>query len=379
MGKKWFVYFSVTNLETGQTVRKQIRGEIKAGKAELAIWQTALKRGWSPFESTLVNKLANMSFTEALDFALSKCSVAKKTKSCYSTAVKFAKAAAEKLDIELEPIRQITRQHIKLILERAHKSNKWTNLSYNKYLGYLKAVLNQLIEWEVIEHNPAGKIKTLPVAETQKYIPYTDDEKKRIQEYIFLYHYRYWVVLMVTFHTGIRPKEVLALRIKDVDLNRALITIIPDLEEENSKTKKIRKVPVNNHLLSFLRELQLQNYPSDYYIFGSPYPAGQGNRGSAKGQLTGAMHPDYFKPSTTRIKRDTITKLWKKIVIDHLGIEKYQYAMKHTGANDKIMAGMDLSVLQELYGHSSKLMTMKYASAVKDVYRSEIIEKSPEF
>lgn len=55
------------------------------------------------------------------------------------------------------------------------------------------------------------------------------------------------------------------------------------------------------------------------------------------------------------------------------------YAMKHTGANEKILAGIDLDALRELYGHSSKLMTEKYAKVIKEVYRKQIMEKSPEF
>lgn len=91
------------------------------------------------------------------------------------------------------------------------------------------------------------------------------------------------------------------------------------------------------------------------------------------------MRDDYFQPSPNHIKRDTVTKLWKKIIINKLGIDKHKYALKHTGANDKILAGIDLDALRELYGHSSKLMTEKYARRVKEVYRAQIIEKSPSF
>lgn len=42
-------------------------------------------------------------------------------------------------------------------------------------------------------------------------------------------------------------------------------------------------------------------------------------------------------------------------------------------------AGMDLDALRELYGHTSKLMTTKYATVVKEVYRKQIMELSPDF
>lgn len=55
------------------------------------------------------------------------------------------------------------------------------------------------------------------------------------------------------------------------------------------------------------------------------------------------------------------------------------YSLKHKGADDKILAGIDLDALRELYGHRSKYMTEKYARAVKDLYRKQIIDNSPDF
>jgi integrase len=91
-------------------------------------------------------------------------------------------------------------------------------------------MLTRVQSWELIEVNPAHKISFLAVAETEKYIPYTEKERNAITEYLFVHHYQYYVFLMVLYHTGIRPKEVLALKIKDVDLLKQKIKIIPDLE-----------------------------------------------------------------------------------------------------------------------------------------------------
>jgi disulfide oxidoreductase YuzD len=55
------------------------------------------------------------------------------------------------------------------------------------------------------------------------------------------------------------------------------------------------------------------------------------------------------------------------------------YAMKHYGADKKILSGMNLDSLRELYGHSSKLMTEKYAKILKEVYRKDIMDNSPDF
>jgi hypothetical protein len=58
------------------------------------------------------------------------------------------------------------------------------------------------------------------------------------------------------------------------------------------------------------------------------------------------MRDDFLLPSPVEVKRDTVTKLWKKLVIDELGINKYLYTSKHTGTDDKIHAGLSLKEIQ---------------------------------
>lgn len=388
--KAWFVYFDVTNEATGEKRRIQKRGginywksledRVKAGNSLRESLKTMLENGWSPFEEIKEALVYPMTpLNQALDFALSKCKVAHKTQSGYRGTVTFAKAAADKLRLSQFPIKDIDQQHVMLLMEKMTTMRRWSNKAYNKNLGYLCAIIGRLKEWKVIKFNPAEGIKTLPVAETRKYVPYTAEEKKKIQEHLYLHHYRYFAYLMVIYHTGMRPKEVLALQVKDVDLERQTITIHPDLDRENSKVKKIRYIPINAHLMPFFREMQLEQYDRSFYVFGSPFASGRGNQGTSKGGVRGTKHPDYFKPAATMIKRDTVTRKWKAVVKDGLGIDKYQYAMKHTGTDDKILAGIDLDALKELYGHSSKFMTEKYASVVKEVHKQKIIELSPSF
>lgn len=182
-------------------------------------------------------------------------------------------------------------------------------------------------------------------------------------------------------------------------MKRQLITIVPDLEEENSKTINIRPVPISDVLVPYLKEMELHKYLKHYYLFGSPFAAGKCNRGTSfivrskttvkdsreknKG-VCGTMRSDFLMPSPNHVKRDTVTKLWKRIIMDDpdkggLGIKKHLYASKHTGGDDKILAGIDLDAVRELYGHRSKFMTENYAKVIKQVNAKQIREKSPSF
>lgn len=85
-----------------------------------------------------------------------------------------------------------------------------------------------------------------------------------------------------------------------------------------------------------------------------------------------------FIPSPDNLHSDTATKLWRKLVKTELGINVNIYSEKHRGANKKILAGIDLDALKELYGHTSKLTTLTYAKVVKEVNRKQIMEKLPD-
>jgi integrase len=93
-------------------------------------------------------------------------------------SVKFFKEAATALHLNMA-IKDIDRPHIMLMLKWIKEKRNWSNHAYNKHLGYICAVIARLMDWKVIKFNPAEKIKTLPVAETKKFVPYTDDEKKK--------------------------------------------------------------------------------------------------------------------------------------------------------------------------------------------------------
>ena len=86
-----------------------------------------------------------------------------------------------------------------------------------------------------------------------------------------------------------------------------------------------------------------------------------------------------FVPGPKRITRDTATTLWRKLIKKDLGITANMYSLKHLGANKKILAGVELDALRELYGHTSKMMTLRYAKVVKEINRKQILEKSPDF
>lgn len=371
LSKPWFVYFRYNKVlfryKYGiNYIDNYKKREIEANLLRDALYQK-LREGWNPQIPDVIQQQSNLTFIEALDFAIEKKTpnIGKKTLSGYNGTINFIKTAVKKIDMVQLPIVDTKRVHIKLIMEKAKEDRNWTNNAYNKHLNHLKAILSELIQWDIIETNPAHKINNLEVLESDANTPASSQEIEVIKKELETKYTDFNTFLITIFHTGIRPEEILKITLGMVDLENSEIVLPPEI----TKTKRKRIVPINQHLMVHYKNMNFEHLPKDYYLFGSFRESGKGNIGKYKD----------FIPGPTHINRDTATKRWEKIVKKGLGIQMNMYALKHHGANMKILAGLELDSLRELYGHTSKLMTKKYAKVVKEVHRKNILEYSPAF
>lgn len=326
-----------------------------------------LKSGWNPNIPISFSETEKMNIVDAIKFALDKKSqsISKRTLVAYKSTTDFFIKAVKDLKLSNVLITDIKRIHIKTILERIKKNRKWSDKSYNKNLGYLKAIIGELLQWDILEYNPVHGIKTIKIGEVIANIPATDEQVILIKEKLLSDFPSFYIYVISIFHTGIRPEELLKLKINMIDLPKNQI-ILP---AEITKTQIERIVPVNNYLKDYFEKMNIYDYDQDYYLFGSKRE--HSNRGLKKDL--------DFIPGPTMLNRDCASKLWRKLIKDDLGIDVNMYSMKHLGANKKILAGIDIDALRELYGHTSKMMTLRYAKIVKEVNRNQILEKSPDF
>jgi integrase len=369
--KPWFIFFRYN----GQLYRFKYGinyiENLKKRETEANLLRDALHKklnsGWNPSIPETIDTKSDLTLIEALDFALEKkkLTLANKTKIDYTCTVKFTKTAISSLKLNQLLIVDTKRIHIKLILEKIKSQRSWSNKSYNKNLGYLKAILSELMQWDIIENNPAHGIKSLKVGEIIANIPATDDEVKLIKDKILTDFPNFYVYIICIFHTGIRPEELLYIQLKMVDLNKNQIILPPGI----TKTDIERIVPINQFLKSYFEKMNLDNHNPNHYLFGSNREFS--NRGLKK-ELD-------FIPGPKRLNRDAASKLWRKLIKQDLKLDVNMYSLKHLGANKKILAGVELDALRELYGHTSKMMTLRYAKVVKEINRNQILEKSPDF
>jgi len=138
-------------------------------------------------------------------------------------------------------------------------------------------------------------------------------------------------ILLCALHTGMRKNEILSLKWDNVDLNKKLIT----LEHTNTKSKKIRRIPVNSILRKILLEQKLKVGSSNYVFLstkGSPYKRHDSLKQAYKGACRRA-----------RIK----------------GLRFHD--LRHTAATRMIESGASIVAVSRILGHADLKTTMRYA------------------
>ncbi len=368
---QWYVHFSYLGkpkkFKKGINYIKNRKEKETFGNALAKHLHQKLKDGWNPLVSEeLTNN--DIYFIDALKFGLKEKnnSVKPKTFNNYKNTLDLIIDVINKLGLDYLKIENVKRLHIRSIIKKCKESYDLSNHGRNKYLSHLSAVMNELLDSDIIDNNPCHKIKNLPVAESNANRTSSKDEHTLIKEELSKNHVNFYKFIQTEYHTGIRPNEILSIQLHMVNLEDREINLPPIITKSGVKR---RDVVINNPMLDILEDMNLKDLPKQYYLFGSFRIKGQGNRGKF----------EDFIPGPTRIKRDTATKRWKRIIKDGLGIDVNMYSYKHKGGDDKIIAGVELDSIRNQYGHSTKRMTEHYVKQIKGIYKRDIVENSPEF
>jgi len=191
----------------------------------------------------------------------------------------------------------------------------------NRELACLKCIFNKAIEWGKATDNPVRKVKLL--RENNQRMRYL--EKEEAQRLIANCSDHLKPVVIVALNTGMRRGEILNLKWKDIDINQNLIYLM------DTKNGDKREVPMNEFIKKTL--ISIPKHPDSPYIFcngkGTPYY-------NLRKSFAGALEKS--------------------------GITDFKFHdLRHTFASQLVMSGIDLKTVQELLGHKSFDMTLRYS------------------
>jgi len=362
-GKEWYFFFYFLDPSTGKYKRFLERfniNRIKRGNdaatrrarydyAKLIIKQIDewLEAGGKPGTFAIDERISvRRGLIYAMDLKAQK-NLRQRSLQSFSNCVDRFLEFAEAKKIADKPLEELTKQDIIQYGDWLANSRKISNLTNNKYITHLRAVLGELVERDVIAKNPCSNLGKLKVEMGNKNIPLTYDEVHKLRELLPKRHRRLWMFSMFIYYGLMRSQEICLLRREYLDLNNGLIHL-PGSVGKTGVTRIIKLVP---EFVDFLKAEGVEDLPGKMFLF------------SRRGSL---------EPGAVALVRNRVSELWKEVVKDELGIDKDMYALKHTSAKLFILNGGSKEALQAQMGHSTIRTTEIY---IKRITPQESLER----
>ena len=149
------------------------------------------------------------------------------------------------------------------------------------------------------------------------------DTKRRIRG-------RYWLVFLALRFTGARISEVINIKHEDIDFRNAEIRLITLKRHNPRKRGQYRIVPVPSNLTS-----EIANYIVEY---------------------------PHMRDKVFKVDRSNFNKVFKERCLE-AGIPKelaHPHILRHTRAIELLRAGVPVTIVQDLLGHSALTTTAIY-------------------
>jgi integrase len=287
-------------------------------------------------------------FKESLYYAFEHITVAPNTKIDVKGALFYFSLALEKRGYTRLPIKDITTKHIKLALHTCgeikkdydipigktgkFKKGKWTANTFNNYRKYLSSLFSELLELQVVTHNPVTFVKKLKGVKKIRETLSTD-ERRIVDKAVHDYDYHFWRFMHIFFHSGSRETEMVAVKKCDVDIDRQRFKVLVKKGKHYQEEWRVLKTIV----VDLWKEVLNQSNKEEH------------------------LFSIGLKPGSHKIRAEQITRRWRRHVKKKLNITADFYSLKHSNLDD-IAALHGIEAAQVAAGHSTPVITMNYAT-----------------
>jgi integrase len=226
----------------------------------------------------------------------------------------------------------------------------------------LRTALSRAVEQQVIVRNPADAFKKrLPKIERRTLMTLTAEQSVRLLEAIA--HSRvYWPVLLA-LSTGMRRGEVLAVRWKNVDLERGTLRVMESLEQTKTgirfkppKTGRHRVITLPAYAVEDLRRLKRQQAEELLAL---------GVRPTGDTLLCARADGKPHQPLS-------LTYEFARFVGRVKDLPRVRFHdLRHTHATQLLVSGVHPKIASERLGHASVGITLDLYSHVTDTMQSD--------
>ncbi len=242
----------------------------------------------------------------------------------------YSKPNKKSYDRDIQLVKNLTRffsgrhlDDINAFMVEEYKKDRLTEVSaatVNREVACCKAMFNKAVEWGLINDSPIKTVKLLREKNTRMRFL----EREEIARLIDACPKHLKPIVVTAVGTGMRKGEILRLKWADIDFNNNMIYLL------DTKNGEQRNIPLSELCRTAL--LKVRKHPESPYVFcrkdGKPFK---------------------------NVRKSFQTAL------DDAGISDFRFHdLRHTFASQLIKLGFDVRTVQELMGHKSMDMVMRY-------------------
>jgi integrase len=224
----------------------------------------------------------------------------------------------------------------------------------------LNAALNRAVELQLVARNPAQVLrKRLPKNERGEMVTLSAEQSEQLLDAIRSTPL-YWPVL-IALATGMRRGEILALRWRNVDLERGEIRVVASLEQTRNglrakapKNEKSRMITLPGFAIDELRRRRREQTEELFRL----------------GERLQSETLVCTQPDARPIAPNVLTNYFGRVA-RRLDLPIHFHSLRHTHATQLLLAGVHPKVAQERLGHATVTMTLDIYSHVTERLRDD--------
>lgn len=205
----------------------------------------------------------------------------------------------------------------------------------NNMLGYLKSFYTFFIDRELVDRNPFGKLKSVPVDESEDHKLFTAEQASALQEdMLSSKDEQLWLFCQFAYFLFVRPGQELRLLKVGDNLDKQV-----RISSGNGKNRRTGYVDIPKVLEQSIQHYNLRDYPRHHYVFTADQKPGP--------QAVGINY--FYKRHVRYMKSHGL-----------FGHDYDLYSWKPTGAITLYQHTKDLLRVQRHCRHSSPDQTFTY-------------------
>lgn len=221
---------------------------------------------------------------------------------------------------------------------------KWTPNTVKAAKGIFRAFFNWCISKGYFNaENPAGKMESKKIRSEVptklRNIPFSVEDCKKIFLYLDECEPLTAFVCRFIYYTCIRPGELAALKIKDIDINNRQI-VVPLSVSKNTKRTKEERILLDNSIFEILLNLNITTCDQNHYIV------------SNNNTIFGAT------PRGSNVPYKKLKKALKHLNLEDKGYNLYSF--KHYGNIQRYNSGWTMAEIMKVNRHTTLTMTENY-------------------